>query len=62
MRGLNVHRENDHLKEKWRRYKFLIHSSLKECALALREPNFLLNYVYLTLDKLQELHVANSTK
>ena len=32
-----MHRENVHLKEKWRQYSFVVHGSLKECALALRQ-------------------------
>ena len=28
IRGIKVHRQNDHLNDKWRRYKFIIHGSL----------------------------------
>ena len=35
IRGIYEHRENDHLKEKWRPYSFLVHCSLKEGKLAL---------------------------
>ena len=31
-----MHRENVHLKENLRQYWFVVHGSLKECALALR--------------------------
>ena len=37
IRGIWVHKVNNHLKEKWRRYFFLTHGSLNKCALPLSD-------------------------